>query len=108
MVPGSNGVQRALMKRHSENAYYELMRGSVWRKHLAQEVSTLVANQSARARKHDLIQQMDSLGSQDRCVSDARCESIVAQDFLSKLTNARQFCISFEVTACPFLSDNSE
>jgi len=38
------------------------MRGSVWRKHLAQEISTLVANQSARAQKHDLIQQMDSRG----------------------------------------------
>ena len=97
MVPGSNGVQRALMKRHSENAYYELMRGSVRRKHLAQEISTLVANQSVRAHKHDLIQQMDSLGSQDRCVSDARCESIVAQDFLSKQANALLFRVAFEV-----------
>lgn len=62
MVPGSNGVQRALTKRHSENAYYELMRGSVRRKHLAQEISTLVANQSARAQMHDLNKEMDSRG----------------------------------------------
>jgi len=54
MVPGSNGVPRALMKRHSERRVLRADKGSARRKHLSQGISTPVANRSAHAQWHDL------------------------------------------------------
>lgn len=82
------------------------MRGSVRRKHLAQEISTLVANQSVRAHMHGLMQKMDSLGVEVDASVTRGMESILTQKKLSNRANAREFRPSFEVTACQFLSDN--
>ncbi len=74
MVPGSNGVQRALMKRHSQRRVLRADEGSARRKHLSQGISTPVANRSARAQIARLEAEDGLSGSHGRCVSDARCE----------------------------------
>ncbi len=106
MVPGSNGVQRALIEAQ-RGRVLRAEEGSVRRKHLAQEISTLVANQSARAQLHDFEKEMDSLGSQVRCVDDARCERIVAQPKCQESRKAREFGTSFSGCLHDFVAHNS-
>lgn len=62
MVPGSNGVPRALIRGTDADAFYKLTMGNAWRKHLARENSTPVASWSEHAQGTTLYKGMDSPG----------------------------------------------
>ncbi len=62
MVPGSNGVTRALIGGTDVDAFYKLTMGSARRKHLSREDSTPVANWSEHARGTAWYKGMDSPG----------------------------------------------
>ncbi|SOZ16468.1 protein of unknown function (plasmid) [Cupriavidus taiwanensis] len=80
--------------------------GSVRRKHLAQGISTLVANQSARAQMHDLKQKMDSPGVRVDASVTRGVKALWHRILRAKNTKARLFGICFKVIRCPNVLDN--